>query len=54
MAIKLVVDSASDYVEEEARGLGIELVPMEVRFEEECFLDGFNLSSPFFEIFECI
>ncbi|MCI8555091.1 MAG: DegV family protein [Clostridia bacterium] len=50
MAIKLVVDSASDYVEEEARGLGIELVPMEVRFEEECFLDGFNLShKEFFE-----
>lgn len=50
MAIKLVVDSASDYVEEEARGLGIELVPMEVRFEEECFLDGVNLShKEFFE-----
>lgn len=50
MAIKLVVDSASDYVEEEARGLGIELVPMEVRFEEECFLDGINLShKEFFE-----
>lgn len=48
--IKILVDSASDIDEKEAIELGIELIPMQVRFGEEEFLDGVNLSHrEFFE-----
>lgn len=55
MAIKLLVDSASDIDLEEANKLGISMIPMEVRFGEEEFLDGVNLSHrQFFEkLIEC-
>ena len=43
MAIKLVIDSASDIDKIEADEKGIELVSMEVRFEDEVYLDGVNL-----------
>ncbi len=50
MAIKLVVDSASDVDSIEAEKRGVVLVPMEVRFDEEVYLDGINLSHrEFFE-----
>ena len=44
MAVKIVVDSASDITTEEGKKLGIEVVPIEIRFKEEEFLDGENLS----------
>lgn len=48
--IKVLVDSASDIVLEEAREKGIEMIPMEVRFGEEAYMDGVDLShSRFFE-----
>lgn len=50
MAIKLLIDSASDLDLMEARDKGIELVSMEVRFEDDIYLDGVNLShKEFFE-----
>ena len=48
--IKILVDSASDIDEAEAKGKGIFMLPMQVRFGEEEFLDGVNLShKQFFE-----
>lgn len=48
--IKLVIDSASDIDEKEANEIGVTLVPMEVRFGDEEYLDGVNLSHrQFFE-----
>ncbi len=48
--IKILIDSASDIDLEEAQQLGIELIPIQVRFGEEEFLDGVNLShKQFFE-----
>lgn len=42
--IKILVDSASDIDQQEADKLGIYLVPMEVSFGEEQYLDGVTLS----------
>lgn len=48
--IKLLIDSASDIEETEAQILGISLIPMEIRFGEETYFDGVNLShQQFFE-----
>ena len=48
--IKILIDSASDIDAEEARSMGVELLPIEVRFGEEVYLDGVNLSHrQFFE-----
>lgn len=48
--IKILIDSASDIEQAEAENLGIELLPMEIRFGEESFFDGVNLShKQFFE-----
>lgn len=48
--IKILVDSACDIDAEEADRLGIYLIPMQVRFGSEEFLDGVNLSKrQFFE-----
>lgn len=50
MAIKVVVDSASDIDEEDAERLGIEMVPMEINFGEERYYDGVTLGHrEFFE-----
>lgn len=50
MAIKILVDSASDIDAGEAKELGIEMIPMEVTFGEEEFFDGVNLThKEFFE-----
>ncbi len=48
--IKILIDSASDIVQEEAIKKGIEMIPMEVRFKDEVYYDGVNLSHiQFFE-----
>lgn len=48
--IKILVDSSSDIDAEEAKKLGVELVPIIVTFNEEDYLDGVNLShKEFFE-----
>lgn len=44
MAIKMVVDSGSDIDLDEANELGITLLPMEIKFKDEEFLDGVNLT----------
>ena len=44
MAIKVVVDSASDVDAEEAKALGITLLPMQIQFKDEEFLDGVNIT----------
>lgn len=50
MAVKLLVDSASDINWEEAQALGVTLVSMSVQFGSEQYLDGVDLSSrQFFE-----
>ena len=50
MATKIIIDSASDIVKEEADELGIILIPMTIRFEDEEYLDGYNISKKeFFE-----
>ena len=50
MATKIIIDSASDITKEEADQLGIVLIPMEIRFEDEEFLDGYNITKKeFFE-----
>ena len=43
MKVKILIDSASDINAEEAKELGVELVPIEVRFGEEQYLDGVTL-----------
>lgn len=48
--IKILIDSASDIDKQEADKKGINIIPIEVRFGEETFLDGVNLSHrQFFE-----
>lgn len=48
--IKVLIDSASDIDQEEANERSISMIPMEVRFGEELYLDGVNLSQrEFFE-----
>ena len=50
MAIKLIVDSASDVDEAEAQSRNIIMVPMEISFGNETYFDGVNLSrNEFFE-----
>lgn len=48
--IKIIVDSASDLVKSEAEELGVYLIPMKVRFGEDEYSDGVDLShEEFFE-----
>ena len=44
MSIKLMIDSASDINKQEAEKMGVLFMPIEVRFGEEDFLDGINLT----------
>lgn len=44
MKVKLMVDSATDINQTEAKKLGITMMPMQVRFKNEEFLDGVNLT----------
>ncbi len=43
MAIKLIIDSASDINQEEAKKLGIIMMPMQITFGDEEFEDGVTL-----------
>ena len=43
MAIRILVDSASDININEANELGISLIPIIVSFEDEQYYDGVNL-----------
>ena len=43
MAIKVIVDSASDISKEEAKGLGVIMVPLTVLFGNTEYLDGVDL-----------
>ena len=48
--IKIIVDSASDVEKAEAEELGISLIPIKVRFGDEEYSDGVNLTHrEFFE-----
>lgn len=50
MAVKLVVDSASDIDLKEAEALGIHMIPMSIQFGDTTYADGIDLSGPaFFE-----
>lgn len=44
MSVKLIIDSASDISLDEANKLGITMIPMQVRFGDEEYLDGVNLT----------
>ena len=44
MAIKFVVDSASDISQKEAEKLGVTMIPMIINFEEESYYDGVDLT----------
>lgn len=43
MAVKLIIDSASDINEKEAQSLGIIMLPMVITFDNEDYYDGVNL-----------
>lgn len=48
--IKILIDSASDIEDEEAQKMGLTMLPMEIGFGSESYLDGVNLShDQFFE-----
>ncbi|MGN0385411.1 MAG: DegV family protein [Lachnospiraceae bacterium] len=50
MSIRIIVDSASDISQAEAKELGITVIPMRTTFGEEEFLDGINMTpGQFFE-----
>lgn len=45
MAIRLIIDSASDINKEEADNLGIIMLPLELRFGDITYLDGVNINT---------
>lgn len=50
MSVRIIVDSASDITQEEAKELNIKVLPMTTHFGDEEFLDGINMShEEFFE-----
>lgn len=50
MAVKLVVDSASDIDMQEAEALGVHMIPMSIQFGDKTYADGVDLSRrEFFE-----
>lgn len=48
MAIRIIIDSASDYTKEEAEKEGLLFVPMGVSFGNTAYLDGVNLTKDAF------
>ena len=50
MAIRFLIDSASDILPEEAKALGITCLPMQIAFGEEIYEDGVTLSHEEFYI----
>lgn len=45
MSVKILIDSGSDITEREATYLGVNLIPIEVSFGDEEYLDGVNLTA---------
>ena len=50
MAIKLIVDSASDIMQEEAKKMNIEVIPMMITFDDKDYLDGIDILPEHFYI----
>ena len=46
--VKIIIDSGSDITEKEAKELGIGFLPIEVRFGDEEYLDGVDLTAETF------
>ena len=46
--IKIIVDSGCDISQEKAKKLGIKVLPLEVAFGEERYLDGVTLTGEAF------
>ena len=44
MAVQLIVDSASDLTAEEAKALGVKLIPIPINFGEHEYLSGVNIT----------
>ncbi|MDE6583478.1 MAG: DegV family protein [Clostridia bacterium] len=55
MAVRILIDSASDIDKAEADEMGVDFIPMQIQFGDEEFLDGVNLSHrEFYEkLIEC-
>lgn len=53
MAIRLIVDSGSDFTKEDADRLGYEFVPLSITFGDDNYQDGINLTKDrFYELLE--
>jgi DegV family protein with EDD domain len=48
MTVKIVTDSGSDITQEEARELGITVVPLYLRFGDKVYRDGVDIDAPEF------
>ena len=46
MAVRIITDSAGDLSQEYANSLGIQVLPLRVRFGDEEFLDGVTIMPP--------
>ena len=46
--VKIIIDSASDITEQEAKQLGLGFLPIEVRFGDEEYFDGVDLTAETF------
>lgn len=44
MSIKILIDSASDISQQEAKELGVSVVPLLVTIGDKDYLDGINVS----------
>lgn len=44
MAVQLIIDSASDLTMEEAKALGVKLIPVPINFGEQEYLSGVNIT----------
>lgn len=44
MAVQLIIDSASDLTREEAKALGVKLIPIPINFGEQEYLSGVNIT----------
>jgi len=45
MAIKIITDSTSDISLDDAKSLGIEIIPLNIHFGEETYKDGYEIST---------
>ena len=44
MAVQLIIDSASDLTAEEAKALGVKLIPIPINFGKQEYLSGVNIT----------